>query len=174
MAVAHFEHPRRNRHSSLTIRDIPGANLIPDAFWDPTMPWAHWAAIYCRRGDFPVLLPKAGIDLDSAWTQLEQIATTTLVRYEHRVAAVAWLASRWFDKVPQREIEKPRTSPKKRVLDTSATYQVISRSRNGRSAQIVVHWIDAQTRKKVSRTDHCKRVAPNVYQNTAGTRFTLK
>lgn len=40
--------------------------------------------------------PAAGVDADTAWRHLTAIQRSFEPKHEHKMAAVAWLASRWF------------------------------------------------------------------------------
>lgn len=43
-----------------------------------------------------LLLPRQGVDEERAWQHLRALQATFELEFQHKAAAVAWLASRWF------------------------------------------------------------------------------
>lgn len=50
--------------------------------------------------------PKPGVDLAKAWRHLRSIQGSFEPKHEHKEAAVAWLASRWFEDITYEKAAK--------------------------------------------------------------------
>jgi hypothetical protein len=84
---------------------MPRFEDIPDEFrthygTKESAPWIKFQSDWFFRGTSKnALKPRAGVDVDAAWRHLAAIQGSFEPKHEHKVAAVAWLASRWFAEV---------------------------------------------------------------------------
>ena len=97
--------PKKISKTSLMIGDItglmPNINSIPDEFSDfnSTNKWVKWQTDWFYIGLKKYPTPKEGIDLDMAMRHLAAIQRSFEPKHEHKQAAVAYLASQWFEEV---------------------------------------------------------------------------
>ena len=69
--------------------------------------WNRWQAEWFYKGLKSIPIAKPGIDRDTAIHHLRAIQGSWEPKHEHKEAAVAYLASLWFEEPKQPE-EKPR------------------------------------------------------------------
>jgi hypothetical protein len=84
---------------------IPPEDEIPEQFWrhNGTV-WNEFQSDWFFGGlDEPAFYPKDGIDPEMAYRHLATIQGSFEPAHEHKEAAVAYLASLWFDKVKTKE-----------------------------------------------------------------------
>ncbi|MBG6057784.1 hypothetical protein RCH16_000694 [Cryobacterium sp. MP_M5] len=83
---------------------LPPLRLIPEAFQHPragnveALQWLKFQSIWFSTG-LPATLqlyPRLGINLKDAFDHLAVVQGSYGSKNEHKAAAVAWLASRWF------------------------------------------------------------------------------
>jgi hypothetical protein len=90
---------------------LPERREIPEDLWRA---WHHDSHEWCgpanrwfhegiETDDF---VPKEGIDAKAAWRQLGACMRSFEPSHENKIAGVAWLMSRWFDKAPLKTPEK--------------------------------------------------------------------
>lgn len=86
---------------------LPPWDLIPEAFradTDISRPWRtfqrRWFAGLLRQDDVAALTARPGVNLNHAARHLAVLQGSFEPRHEHKEAAVAWLASRWFEVAP--------------------------------------------------------------------------
>jgi len=73
----------------------------------------HTLADRMSANDIPAtlaLLPREGIDPELAWANLVAITQSWVPKHEHKIAAVAWLAHRWFIEVDYGEAAEKRSA----------------------------------------------------------------
>lgn len=75
---------------------MPEYKDIPDEFKSTGSVWARWQASWFYQGLSEYPTPKDGIDLDQAMRHLKTIQGSFQPKHEHKAAAVAYLASKWF------------------------------------------------------------------------------
>lgn len=84
---------------------MPAWDTIPPEFQHPNgkgdaRPWIDFQAAWFYRGTSKnALVPRDDVDPDAAWDHLIVIQGSYEPSHEHKQAAVAWLASRWFKAV---------------------------------------------------------------------------
>lgn len=78
---------------------LPSMSIIPEEFKNDRSgnPWLKWQSVWFYEGLPGYPSPKDGISLDLAMRHLSCIQRSFEPKHEHKVAAVAWLASRWFE-----------------------------------------------------------------------------
>lgn len=78
---------------------MPNYAQIPDEFKVHNGVWPEWQSKWffdgLKEGDMPT--PKEGIDLEEAMAHLSSIQRSYEPKHEHKSAAVAYLASQWFE-----------------------------------------------------------------------------
>ena len=73
-------------------------NDIPKEFYDMYNPWCRWQSDWFFNGiSKDTVKVKDGINADHAWRHLYRIQSSFQPKHEHKMAAVAYLASLWFD-----------------------------------------------------------------------------
>lgn len=79
---------------------MPSRDEIPSEFrfMRSTSPWNDWQAQWFFSGLKQQPTPKPGIDLTNAMRHLSVIQRSFEPKHEHKVEAVAYLASLWFEK----------------------------------------------------------------------------
>ena len=83
---------------------LPPLSVIPEKYANPNIAfnsndkWVRFQGDWMFRGipDSSQPKPKRGIDEAKAWKHLSAIQNSFEPKHEHKVAAVAWLASLWF------------------------------------------------------------------------------
>lgn len=77
---------------------LPPLELIPDEFKRGRNEWTKFVDRWFFEG-FPEsgVIRKDGVDAELAYRHLSVLIGSYEPKHEHKVAAVAWLASRWFD-----------------------------------------------------------------------------
>jgi len=80
---------------------IPAKDEIPEPFWrHKGTVWNEFQADWFFSGlDEPAFYPKKGINAEKAYRHLATIQGSWEPAHEHKEAAVAYLASLWFNKV---------------------------------------------------------------------------
>lgn len=84
---------------------LPAWNVIPGRFRvdsdDPeAMTWRRFQSRWMFRGlKKSAITPRADVDMDKALRHLKTVQGSYEPKHEHKEAAVAWLASRWFEAV---------------------------------------------------------------------------
>ena len=97
--------PKKVSKSALTFGDVaglmPNIYSIPDEFsnFNSTNKWVKWQADWFFHGLEKYPTPKEGIDIDMAMRHLAAIQRSFEPKHEHKQAAVAYLASQWFEEV---------------------------------------------------------------------------
>jgi hypothetical protein len=76
---------------------MPAENEIPSEFKRINHPWVRWQAKWFFSGLDEMPKPKPGIDLKLAMRHLSVIQASLEPKHEHKQAAVAFLASKWFE-----------------------------------------------------------------------------
>lgn len=89
--------------SKTRIRDLmPPYKEIPDEFKNPfgKNKWCNFVSdwFFCGIKDV-VIIPKEGINKSEAMRHLAEILSSYEPKHEHKEAAVAYLASLWFNDV---------------------------------------------------------------------------
>ncbi|MFF2053783.1 hypothetical protein ACFVU2_19420 [Leifsonia sp. NPDC058194] len=76
---------------------LPPMDAIPEEFRTGSAPWDAFARGWFYEG-FPKagVLRKDGVDAEMAYRHLSVLIGSYEPKHEHKMAAVAWLASRWF------------------------------------------------------------------------------
>lgn len=74
---------------------LPSMKDIPRDYPDRKR-WLRFQQDWFFRGKFPDLLIKEGVDPNKAYRHLCCLQSTFGIKHEHKEAAVAWLASKWF------------------------------------------------------------------------------
>ena len=77
---------------------MPEYSAIPAEFKNDSNPWAQWQSDWFFGGLKKMPEPKSDIDLNSAIRHLHVIQGSFASKHEHKQAAVAFLASRWFER----------------------------------------------------------------------------
>jgi hypothetical protein len=82
---------------------MPAYHTIPEDFREDrgeARPWLRFQSDWFVKGrpDLGPLSPRSGIDLTMALRHLTAIQRSFEPKHEHKMAAVAWLASRWFER----------------------------------------------------------------------------
>lgn len=82
---------------------LPRYNTIPDEFKldrvnDENTSWISFQSLWFSRGlpETLEMYPREGIDAKQAFEHLSVLQGSFGSKHEHKMAAVAWLASRWF------------------------------------------------------------------------------
>ena len=84
---------------------LPAWDAIPENFRThlgdaQSRPWKEFQARWFFKGfSKSAVTPRDGVDLDKAIRHLKVIQGSYEPKHEHKEAAVAWLASRWFEAV---------------------------------------------------------------------------
>lgn len=82
---------------------MPKMEDIPEEFHRDYHPWAKWQMTWFYSGlqeeDFPGI--KEGVDPEVAFNHLSCIQRSFEPKHEHKQAAVAYLASLWFELPPK-------------------------------------------------------------------------
>lgn len=73
----------------------PFNRYMGDTIWHKVQ--SKWFYNGLNEEDISFLVPKEGIDKEGAILQLTAIQRSWLPKHEHKVAAVAYLLSRWFE-----------------------------------------------------------------------------
>lgn len=85
-----------------SVRDLmPAYDEIPDDFKyerGGSSPWVRWQKRWFYDGLYAIPVPKPGIDANKAMRHLSVIQRSFQPKHEHKSAAVAYLASLWFEK----------------------------------------------------------------------------
>lgn len=79
---------------------MPKMSAIPQDFRDErsdAVPWARAAMSFFMGRDMPTLLCRHGITSVKAERHLRAIAGSFEPKHEHKMAALAWLMSRWLE-----------------------------------------------------------------------------
>lgn len=79
---------------------MPTWDAIPDSFKGPNE-WSDYVSAWFLGG-FTGLYTRDGIAGEDAYRHLDTILRSFQPKHEHKIAAVAWLASRWFDSIPEK------------------------------------------------------------------------
>lgn len=91
--------PARVAHLMPRYEDIP-AEFRTHYGTRESAPWIRFQSDWFFKGTSKdSLKPRDGVDADTAWRHLAVIQGSFEPRHEHKAAAVAWLASRWFSAV---------------------------------------------------------------------------
>jgi len=82
---------------------LPPYEDIPKEFKNSDNPWCKWQAKWFFKGlsKDQIPKPKEGIDINLAIRHLRTIQMSWESQHEHKEAGVAYLASLWFEKVPE-------------------------------------------------------------------------
>ena len=77
---------------------LPDEKIIPEEYRGRMTgdPWVDWQAEWFFKGLKQAPIPTDGVDRDLAMRHLSCIQRSFEPSHEHKAAAVAWLASRWF------------------------------------------------------------------------------
>lgn len=77
---------------------VPPWTMIPDEFKTGRGEWVRFAGRWFGTG-FPEsgVIRREGIDAETAHRHLWTIMRSYSYKHEHKIAAVAWLASRWWE-----------------------------------------------------------------------------
>ncbi len=84
---------------------LPPWESIPENFRkhygdDESRPWREFQSKWFFSGfDRSAITPRSDVDMDKALRHLKVIQGSFEPKHEHKEAAVAWLASRWFEAV---------------------------------------------------------------------------
>lgn len=80
---------------------IPAWEDVPKEFRDATNPWARSASTWFAYSPHVTFSadPKAGVDMRVAARHLLACLRSYEPKHEHKIAAVAYLMSRWFDRL---------------------------------------------------------------------------
>lgn len=82
---------------------MPTMEEIPEEFRSGAgTPWNRWQAEWFFSGLKSRPTPKPGIDLDAAMRHLGTIQGSFDPKHEHKEAAVAYLASLWFEPLTEK------------------------------------------------------------------------
>lgn len=76
---------------------MPPWEDIPNSFKQWTGPWINLAERWFYQGLDIALVPKEGIDLTTAVRHLSAVMRSRQSKHEHKIAAVAYLMSQWFE-----------------------------------------------------------------------------
>jgi hypothetical protein len=88
---------------------MPKMDEIPAAFDNQSNPYVRFQQEWFYRGvKKDRVAAKPGIDARAAWRHLSAIQGSFEPKHEHKEAAVAYLASLWFDLVPSQNEESKR------------------------------------------------------------------
>ena len=80
---------------------MPVASDIPEAFWSWSNAWNRWAQA-CFSHGWPTdhrVFPRDDVDAELAATHLHTLLRSYEPKHEHKLAAVGYLASRWFERI---------------------------------------------------------------------------
>lgn len=79
---------------------MPNIADVPEEFRNPNSQniWVKWQSDWFFNGLKQQPTPKPGIDLHQAMQHLAAIQRSFEPKHEHKMAAVAYLASLWFEK----------------------------------------------------------------------------
>jgi hypothetical protein len=77
---------------------MPKYEEIPEEFKNIYGEWGAWQAKWFYNGLERMPIPKPGIDINKAMRHLTAIQRSYEPKHEHKQAAVAYLASKWFEK----------------------------------------------------------------------------
>lgn len=85
---------------------LPTKEQIPKEFWRGHTPWNRFVSEWFFSG-WPArgLYSREDIDPNLAFRHLHTIMRSFEPKHEHKEAAVAWLASRWFESVGEEFID---------------------------------------------------------------------
>ena len=75
---------------------LPPMSEIPDEFSRQGHPWVRWQRDWFYKGLTRYPVPKDGIDLRIAMSNLACVQRSFEPKHEHKEAGVAYLASLWF------------------------------------------------------------------------------
>lgn len=77
---------------------LPPFDLIPAAF-ESRADWDLFHRTWFHRGlpETVELYPRDGVDPEHAWNHLRVVQGSFASKHEHKMAALSWLASRWFE-----------------------------------------------------------------------------
>lgn len=81
---------------------MPTMAAIPQDFRDDHNEWVKYVNKWFFEG-FTGLFTREDITGEAAYRHLDTIMRSFAPKHEHKIAAVAWLASRWFAGVPSAE-----------------------------------------------------------------------
>lgn len=76
---------------------MPAYEQIPVEFRRGESEWVDWQSQWFYHGIKKLPTPKPGVDLDKAIRHLRCIQGSFEPKHEHKQAAVAYLASLWFE-----------------------------------------------------------------------------
>ena len=76
---------------------MPAYSSIPDEFKSGNNKWTDWQSEWFYKGLATMPKPKEGIDMKKAMRHLATIQKSFEPKHEHKMAAVAYLASQWFE-----------------------------------------------------------------------------
>ena len=80
------------------VRDLmPAYKDIPDEFKRGASPWCQWQSDWFFKGLSALPTARSGIDGKRAMRHLATIQRSFEPAHEHKEAAVAYLASQWFE-----------------------------------------------------------------------------
>lgn len=80
-----------------TSKLMPAMSEIPDEFKNWNHPWSRWQSAWFFKGLDGWPVAKQDIDSDRATRHLTAIQRSFQPSHEHKAAAVAYLASLWFE-----------------------------------------------------------------------------
>lgn len=79
---------------------LPPLHVIPDEFKGNGGTWVRFAHRWFAHG-FPErgLVRREGVDAETAYRHLMTVMRSYEPKHEHKMAAIAWLASLWFSDI---------------------------------------------------------------------------
>ncbi len=93
---------------------LPPRGLIPDDYPNRKA-WRAFQSTWTagKLPPDPLLEPTEGVDPAAAWRHLTAIQSSFEPKHEHKMDAVAWLASRWFLRIhtPDGSYSYPNPAP---------------------------------------------------------------
>ena len=78
---------------------MPAYADVPKEFKTGRHPWSIWQMKWFYEGLNSKPTPRKGVDGEAAMRQLNFIQRSWDTKHEHKAAAVAYLASLWFEEV---------------------------------------------------------------------------
>lgn len=79
---------------------LPSYGQIPEEFKRSFNPWVKFSDGWFFSGTSKdAVINRDDVDPDLAWRHLSAIQGSWEPKHEHKSAAVAWLASRWFERL---------------------------------------------------------------------------
>ena len=84
---------------------LPIYDQIPKEFKNKNNPWRKWQTEWFLKGlsKDQIPKPKEGIDINLAIRHLQTIQMSWKSQHEHKMAGVAYLASLWFEELPEKK-----------------------------------------------------------------------